>query len=212
MWRGSSDPLKVSRRVVTPPWARDALVGSQAVAVVRRRRVPVRRRAADLACRDSAFVDTVFFGSRLSLWLIARERFADGRVRFRPARVAAFALRLVDALALRGGGGRLMPARRAFERPIAIACFADRAPCLPSRTCSISSCTNSPAWVVGDLPARLAARAFSHVFFSGIPFLLSRSRCRAAIPWLSVCAYNDFRYSTTSSISGGVRPRLNRVL
>ena len=26
------------------------------------------------------------------------------------------------------------PARRAFERPMAIACLCDRAPCLPSRT------------------------------------------------------------------------------
>jgi len=39
----------------------------------------LRRRAADFACRESAFVDTVFFGSRFSLRLIARERFADGR-------------------------------------------------------------------------------------------------------------------------------------
>ena len=131
--------------------------------------MPVRRRAADFACRDSAFRDTVRFGSRFNARMAARARLAEGRVRRRPARLAAFALRFVEALALRGGGGSLIPARRAFERPIAIACFADRAPCLPSRTCSISSCTNSPAWVVGDLPARLAARAFSNVFFSGEP-------------------------------------------
>jgi hypothetical protein len=37
------------------------------------------------------------------------------------------------------------PARRALDKPIAIACLAERAPCLPSRICSISSCTNSPA-------------------------------------------------------------------
>ena len=43
------------------------------------------------------------------------------------------------------GGGKSTPARRAFERPMAIACLAERAPCLPSRTCSISSRTNSPA-------------------------------------------------------------------
>jgi hypothetical protein len=41
-------------------------------------------------------------------------------------------------LALDGGGGSFTPARRAFDNPIAIACFVDRAPCLPSRTCSIS--------------------------------------------------------------------------
>ena len=32
-----------------------------------------------------------------------------------------------------GGGGIFTPACRAFERPIAIACLADLAPCLPSR-------------------------------------------------------------------------------
>jgi hypothetical protein len=60
------------------------------------------------------------------------------------------------------------PARRAFDRPIAIACLADRAPCLPSRMCSISSCTNSPAAVLAFLPWRSAFRALSFVFFSGI--------------------------------------------
>jgi hypothetical protein len=84
-----------------------------------------------LAWRDRAFVDTVLFGSRFSTRLIARERLADGLVWLRAARVAAAALRRVEALALRGGGGSFTPARRAFERPIAIACFVDRAPCLP---------------------------------------------------------------------------------
>jgi len=31
------------------------------------------------------------------------------------------------------GGGSFTPARRAFDNPIAIACFADFAPCFPSR-------------------------------------------------------------------------------
>ena len=39
--------------------------------------------------------------------------------------------------------------RRALERPMAIACFVERAPCLPSRTWCISSRTNSPACVEG---------------------------------------------------------------
>ena len=43
------------------------------------------------------------------------------------------------------GGGSFTPARRALDRPIAIACFADRAPCLPSRMWCISSRMNSPA-------------------------------------------------------------------
>lgn len=36
---------------------------------------------------------------------------------------------------------------------MAMACLALRAPCLPSRICSISSRTNSPAWVEADLPS-----------------------------------------------------------
>ena len=35
--------------------------------------------------------------------------------------------------ALAGGRPSLTPARRAFDRPMAIACFVERAPCLPSR-------------------------------------------------------------------------------
>jgi hypothetical protein len=50
----------------------------------------------------------------------------------------------------------LTPARRAFDKPIAIACFAERAPCLPARIWSISSRTNSPAWVPADFPWRLS--------------------------------------------------------
>jgi hypothetical protein len=68
--------------------------------------------------------------------------------------------------------GTLTPARRAFERPIAIACFVDRAPCLPLRTCSISSRTNSPAWVDGAFPCRRSLRALRRVSRSGIAFLL----------------------------------------
>jgi hypothetical protein len=51
-----------------------------------------------------------------------------------PARLAAAALRRVEALALRGGAGSFTPDRRAFDRPMAIACFVERAPCFPSRT------------------------------------------------------------------------------
>jgi hypothetical protein len=46
------------------------------------------------------------------------------------------------------------PERRAFDSPMAIACFAERAPCFPRLMCSISSRTNSPACVDGDLPIR----------------------------------------------------------
>ena len=81
------------------------------------------------------------------------------------------------ALALPAGGGfNATPARRAFDNPIATACFADRTPCLPSRTWSISSFTNAPACVPGALPSRFASRARSMVFLSGITVLLVRDR------------------------------------
>jgi hypothetical protein len=71
----------------------------------------------------------------LSLRIEARARFAEGRLRpLLALRRAEAALRLVDSLALAGGDGRSTPARRALDNPIAIACFADRAPCFPSRT------------------------------------------------------------------------------
>jgi hypothetical protein len=89
-----------------------------------------------------------------------------------PAPLAEAALFLVRELADAGGAGSFTPERRAFERPIAIACFVDRAPCLPSRTWWISSRTNSPACVVGAFPCRLSLRARSIVAFSGIAVLL----------------------------------------
>src|SRR5262245_48487813 len=51
---------------------------------------------------------------------------------------------------------------------MAIACFAERAPCLPSRTCSISSRTNSPAAVLGLFPWRRSLRARFAMRFSGM--------------------------------------------
>src|SRR5947208_3539378 len=51
---------------------------------------------------------------------------------------------------------------------MAMACLADRAPCLPSRMWCISSRMNSPACVVGALPSRLSRRARSMVSFSGM--------------------------------------------
>ena len=109
-------------------------------------------------------------GSRFSLRVAARDRFGDGfACRLCPLRLSRAACFRVLALACPfRGGGSLTPARRAFERPIAMACFAERAPCFPSRMCSISSRTNSPAWVDGDLPSLASFRARSMVSFSGI--------------------------------------------
>ena len=82
------------------------------------------------------------------LLVVARERLGLVLVLLPlwPRRYARCALFLVFSdVSPFSGGGRSTPARRALERPIAIACSVDRAPCLPSRTCSISSRTNSPA-------------------------------------------------------------------
>jgi len=66
------------------------------------------------------------------------------------------------------GGANFTPARRALESPMAMACFVERAPCFPARISSISSRTNSPAWVEGDFPSRLSRRARSMVCFFGM--------------------------------------------
>jgi hypothetical protein len=102
--------------------------------------------ATRFACLDNAALDAERWLSRLSARFVARERFRDGFLR-RPARLFArsrFAWRLVRWLP-RFGGGNFTPARRALDRPMAIACSGDRAPCSPCRMCSISSRTNSPA-------------------------------------------------------------------
>jgi len=63
--------------------------------------------------------------------LTARERFADGRFRVLFLELVLFRLAFFAAVPLRG---ILTPARRALDKPIAIACSVDLAPCLPSRT------------------------------------------------------------------------------
>jgi hypothetical protein len=93
-----------------------------------------RRRAADEAWRDSALRDAARRPSRFNALRTARDRRLDGRVRLRDARLADAALFRVVDLAFRPGGGSFTPARRAFDSPMAIACFVERAPCLPSRT------------------------------------------------------------------------------
>src|SRR5712671_3289807 len=62
---------------------------------------------------------------------------------------------------------------------MAIACLGERAPCLPSRICSISSRTNSPAAVVGLLPWRRSFFALWMVAFSGIFAPLERAPAQA---------------------------------
>ena len=133
----------------------------------RERLALLRRRAAVRACRDNALREADWRDSRFSAFVTARERRRDGLRRdfaFRRSRAACFFI-LAEPLF---GGGNLTPARRALDNPIAMACCGDRAPCFPSRICSISSRTNSPAWVDGDLPSRASSRARSIVSCSGM--------------------------------------------
>jgi hypothetical protein len=128
--------------------------------------------AALRACRESAVFDAALRPSRFSAFNVARERFDDFLL-LRPAlRVSRAACSRVSFEAFFGGGS-FTPARRASDNPIAIACFVERAPCFPSRMCSISCLTNSPACVLGDFPSRLSFRARSNVSFSGIVMFLS---------------------------------------
>jgi hypothetical protein len=84
-------------------------------------------------------------------WCAARDRVGFG---LRPVACGAF---------FPSGGGGFNPARLALDSPMVITCLAERAPCLPSRTCSTSSRTYSPACLDGDL----AFRTGRVVFFSG---------------------------------------------
>ena len=129
---------------------------------------------AFLAARDNDFFEAAWRPSRRSAFEDARERTLD--VVFLLARwprllsAAAFFLVASDVLPF-AGGGSFTPSRRALDSPIAMACLVERAPCLPRRTCSISSRTNSPACVDGAFPSRLALRALLRVCFSGIMHL-----------------------------------------
>ena len=94
--------------------------------------------AAPRACRESARFVAALRPSRFNAVNVARERLRDFLVeRLAPLRRSRFACSLVSAEAV-SDGGRSTPARRAFDNPIAIACFVERAPCFPSRICSIS--------------------------------------------------------------------------
>jgi hypothetical protein len=102
--------------------------------------------ATRFACLDNAPLEAERRLSRLSARFVARDRFREGLLR-RPARPflrSRFAWVFVRS-GPRLGGGNFTPALRALDRPMAIACSGDRAPCSPSRMCSISSRTNSPA-------------------------------------------------------------------
>src|SRR5450759_2324529 len=70
------------------------------------------------------------------------------------------------------GTPSLMPARRASDRPMAMACWRERTlPLLWCRAC-ISSRMNSPACVEGFLPARASRRARFNAIALGMMNLL----------------------------------------
>jgi hypothetical protein len=124
-----------------------------------------------LLCFERALCDAAALGSRFNAFIVAADRFADGALFLPALAVSCSAFRRVAADAPFFGGGRSTPARRAFDSPIAMACFDERAPCFPSRMWSISSRTNSPAGVEGDFPSRWSSFARSKVLFSGIVHL-----------------------------------------
>src|SRR5439155_27038594 len=99
--------------------------------VVRARPLLRRRRAADRACRARARWEAPLRPSLFSARVIARERLLEGRRVVRS--LLPFAVLRAEAVPF-GGGGSFTPARRAFDRPIAMACCGERAPCFPSRT------------------------------------------------------------------------------
>lgn len=88
-------------------------------------------RAADLACFESARCEAANRLCRLSTCLRASERLAEGRF-WRVERCFLFSFWL-DAVPL-GGDGSFTPAFRAFDSPMAMACFVFFTPCFPSLT------------------------------------------------------------------------------
>src|ERR1039457_4476656 len=110
-----------------------------------------RRYALLWAWRESASCAAAAVPPPSRAWGAARDRVGFG---LRPVACGAI---------FPGGGGSFTPARLALDSPMAITCLAERAPCLPSRTCSTSWRTYSPACADGDL----AFRACRGAFFSG---------------------------------------------
>jgi hypothetical protein len=104
-----------------------------AFAAAWQREVWLRFAAAALVWRESEDLLAVPRGSRLRARSVAWERFLETlRTGCSPARSSCAAFSRTEAEPL--GGGSFTPARRALESPIAMACYGDRTPCLPSRT------------------------------------------------------------------------------
>src|SRR5882724_1302898 len=130
--------MRVSPSLDCHPILKGHFLRVTAAFLAEREREAAERLAAALrACRDSAFLEAALRPSRLSAFKVARERLADGfflaAFPFFTSRFACSRVSLEASPFL--GGGSFTPARRAFDKPIAIACLVERAPCLPSRMC-----------------------------------------------------------------------------
>jgi hypothetical protein len=95
----------------------------------------LRLLAAFFAWRESAVFEAALRGSRLSAFFAAAERVREVDFLLAAFLVAAFFAAFLVAFFAPFFAGTLTPSARAFDSPIAIACLALRAPCLPSRTC-----------------------------------------------------------------------------
>jgi hypothetical protein len=92
------------------------------------------------ACRDKALGEAASPLSRWSAFNVACDRLAEGffsESAFSKSRCAFF--RVASEVLPGFGGANCTPARRAFESPMAMACFVERAPCFPARISLISS-------------------------------------------------------------------------
>ena len=100
--------------------------------------------AAPRDCFDSARLDAAELPSRCKARFADFERLGDGcDVRFTPPVEARGGLLVFEPLLFLVFFGPLLvffgplsrtPARRALDKPMAIACWVERAPCLPLRT------------------------------------------------------------------------------
>jgi len=121
--------------LASPPQSSFALRTAAFIAALCSDKRP-RLLAAPRVCRESADFEALDLPSFFKAFSVARERPGDA-LRFpeRPldrSRLACFRTRFVERPAL--GGPNFTPARRAFDKPMAIACCGDLAPCFPSRT------------------------------------------------------------------------------
>jgi len=122
--------LRPERRIASLPFVRTALI-----AALCKDEWP-RLFAALRVCRDSADLETVAVLSLFNALDVARERLGDVFLfPDRPlakSRFACFRVLLPPWPSF--GAFKSTPALRAFDSPIAIACFGHLAPCFPSRT------------------------------------------------------------------------------